>query len=205
MTHSSIARELATDTIKIQTVRTELNVDTLSEQILPAEKKLENPIHSPKKAALYSTILPGLGQIYNRKYWKIPIVYGGFATLGYFIKWNNKEYATAKNAYKDLTDNDPETQSYMNLKEIVYYKLDNPNDVANLKTGLTSSQDYYRRNRDLLIIITFAFYGLNIIDASVDGHFFNFDISDDLTMKVRPALLQQKNQNIFCLNCTFNF
>ena len=205
MTHSSIAQELATDTIKIQTVRTELNVDTLSEQILPAEKKLEKPLHSPKKAALYSAILPGLGQIYNRKYWKIPIVYGGFATLGYFIKWNNKEYTTAKNAYKDLTDNDPETQSYMKLKEIVYYKLDNPNDVANLKTGLTSSQDYYRRNRDLLIIITFAFYGLNIIDASVDGHFFNFDISDDLTMKVRPALLQQKNQNIFCLNCTFNF
>jgi hypothetical protein len=205
MTHSSIAQELASDTIKIQTIRTEINKDTLSEIILPVEKKLEKPIHSPKKAALYSTILPGLGQIYNRKYWKLPIVYGGFATLGYFIKWNNKEYISAKNAYRDLTDKDPETQSYMKLKEIVYYNLDNPNDVANLKTGLTSSQDYYRRNRDLLIIITFAFYGLNIIDASVDGHFFNFDISDDLTMKVRPAILQQKNQNIFCLNCTLNF
>jgi hypothetical protein len=205
MSHEAFAGENPSDTISFKEPKTGLPKDSLSGQVPKTEKKIALPFHSPKKAALYSTILPGLGQAYNKKYWKIPIVYGGFAALGYFIRWNNKEYSTAKQAYVDLTDKDPETKSYMNLKQIGYYNLTNPTDVANLKTGLTSSQDYYRRNRDLLIIVTFAFYGLNIIDASVDGHFFNFDISDDLTMKVRPALLQQKNQNIFCLNCSFNF
>jgi hypothetical protein len=205
MTNSAFAGELLSDTVRIQDTKTELPKDTLSGQVPTTENKIAQPFHSPKKAAMYSAILPGLGQAYNKKYWKIPIVYGGFATLGYFIRWNNKEYSTARQAYKDLTDKDPDTKSYMDLKQIVYYNLNNPADVANLKSGLVSSQDYYRRNRDLLIIITVAFYGLNIIDASVDGHFFNFDISDDLTMKVRPAMLQQKNQSIFCLNCTFNF
>jgi hypothetical protein len=205
MSHSAFAGENPSDTIRIEKPKTVLPKDSLSGQVAKTENKIALPIHSPKKAALYSAILPGLGQAYNKKYWKIPIVYGGFAALGYFIRWNNKEYSTAKQAYMDLTDKDPDTKSYMNLKQIGYYDLNNPTDVANLKTGLTSSQDYYRRNRDLLIIVTVAFYGLNIIDASVDGHFFNFDISDDLTMKVRPAMLQQKNQNIFCLNCTFNF
>jgi hypothetical protein len=205
MSHSVFAGDSPSDTIRIQNPTTGLSKDSLSGQVPKTENKTALPFHSPKKAAMYSTILPGLGQAYNKKYWKIPIVYGGFAALGYFIRWNNKEYSTARHAYMDLTDKDPDTKSYMDLKQIVYYNLNNPTDVANLKTGLTSSQDYYRRNRDLLIIVTFAFYGLNIIDASVDGHFFNFDISDDLTMKVRPALLQQKNKNIFCLNCSFNF
>jgi hypothetical protein len=205
MTNFVFAGENPSDTIQIQDKKTELQKDTVSKLVSVKEQEIAVPDHSPKKAAMYSAILPGLGQAYNKKYWKIPIVYGGFATLGYFIRWNNKEYTTAKKAYMDLTDKDPNTNSFMNLKQISYYNLNSPSDVANLKTGLTSSQDYYRRNRDLLIIITVAFYGLNIIDASVDGHFFNFDISDDLTMKVQPALLQQKNQNIFCLNCSFNF
>jgi hypothetical protein len=205
MTNFVFAGEIPSDTIQIQDNKTELQKDTVSKLNPITEQKIAAPVHSPKKAAMYSAILPGMGQAYNKKYWKIPIVYGGFAALGYFIRWNNKEYTTAKQAYIDLTDKDPDTNSFLDLKQISYYNLNSPADVANLKSGLTSSQDYYRRNRDLLIIITFAFYGLNIIDASVDGHFFNFDISDDLTMKVQPALLQQKNQNIFCLNCTFNF
>jgi hypothetical protein len=176
MTNSAFAGELPSDTVRIQDTKTELPKDTLSGQVPTTENKIAQPFHSPKKAAMYSAILPGLGQAYNKKYWKIPLVYGGFATLGYFIRWNNKEYSTARQAYKDLTDKDPDTKSYMDLKQIVYYNLNNPADVANLKSGLVSSQDYYRRNRDLLIIITVAFYGLNIIDASVDGHFFNFDI-----------------------------
>jgi hypothetical protein len=205
MTNIVFAGENPSDTIRIQNKNTTLLNDSVSKTNPSAAKEITPPVHSPKKAAMYSAILPGMGQAYNKKYWKIPLVYGGFATLGYFISWNNKEYTTAKQAYMDLTDKDPDTNSYMKLKQISYYNLESPSDVANLKTGLTSSQDYYRRNRDLLIIITVAFYGLNIIDASVDGHFFNFDISDDLTMKVQPALMQQKNQNIFCLNCTFNF
>jgi len=163
------------------------------------------PKHSPAKATLMSAVLPGLGQLYNKKYWKIPIIYGGFAAFGYFIGWNNRNFKTARQAYSDLTDTIPSTDSYMKLKQIIYYDLSKPSDVASLKQGLTSSQDYYRRNRDLLIIVTAAFYGLNIIDASVDAHFFNFDISDDLSLNWEPVMRQAKNQNIFCLNCTLRF
>jgi hypothetical protein len=125
--------------------------------------------------------------------------------LGYFIGWNNKNFNVAKKAYTDLTDTIPGTDSYLKLKQIIYYDLNKPSDVATLKQGLTSSQDYFRRNRDLLIIVTAAFYGLNIIDASVDAHFFNFDISDDLTFHWEPVIRQSNNQNIFCVNCSIKF
>jgi hypothetical protein len=205
MSQSAFTAVLPSDTIR--NIRKEVveNPDSVTGRVINLPEPGVKPEHSPRKAALYSAVLPGLGQAYNRKWWKIPIVYGGFAALGYFIKWNNGEYLTAKNAYRDLTDDDPETDSFLDLKQIQHYNLNNPNDLATLKKGLTGSQDYFRRNRDLLIILTFAFYGLNIIDASVDGHFFNFDISDDLTMKVKPTLLNDRNKNILSLNCTFNF
>ncbi len=163
------------------------------------------PEHSPRKASLYSAILPGMGQAYNRKYWKIPLIYAGFGAFGYFIGWNNRNYTTSRQAYKDLTDKDPLTESYKNLKQIIYFDLNNPSSVANLKQGLISSQDYYRRNRDLLVIITAAFYGLNIIDASVDAHFFNWDISDDLSFRWEPSLFRLSDKNIFSLNCGIHF
>jgi hypothetical protein len=185
----SNAQELQNDTLK--------SVDTVT---IPEEE-----IHSPRKAALYSTMLPGLGQAYNRKYWKIPLVYGGFAAFGYFIGWNNNNFMISKNAYLDLTDDDENTNSYMNLKYIEYYDLSNPAMVDRLKDGLIKRQNYFRRNRDLLVILTVAFYGLNIIDASVDAHFFNWDISDNLTMKWQPSFDQVYNQNLFSLNCTISF
>ncbi len=176
---------------------------TVTKTELPVE--IQKPVHSPKKATLYSAVLPGLGQAYNRKYWKIPLIYGGFGAFGYFIGWNNKNYVTSKKAYSDLSDSDPATQSYMGLKQIVYYDLNSASDVANLKKGLISSQDYFRRNRDLLVIVTAAFYGLNLIDASVDAHFYNFDISDDLTLEWKPAILKTDYIDIICLNCTIRF
>jgi hypothetical protein len=183
----------------------ELTGDTIHSNSTKIKEAVPEIVHSPRKAAVYSAILPGMGQAYNRKYWKIPLIYSGFGAFGYFIGWNNKYYNISRNAYRDLTDNDPKTDSYKRLKQIIYYNLDNPSSVANLKQGLLSSQDYYRRNRDLLIIITAAFYGMNIIDASVDAHFFNFNLDDDLTLNVRPIVHHEKQQPIFCLNCTFNF
>lgn len=212
----------AADTLRNDTVRqtiavpetreTQMPGDTLKSDTLlsPAQKTKPVPLpgeeaHSPRKASVYSAILPGLGQAYNKKYWKIPIIYGGFAAFGYFIGWNNKNFLTAKKAYSDLTDTIPGTDSFMKLKQIIYYDLNKASDVASLKQGLISSQNYFRRNRDLLIIVTVAFYGLNIIDASVDAHFFNFDISDDLTFNWQPELRQTQSQHIFCLNCSFRF
>src|SRR5665647_3016182 len=137
-------------------------------------------IHSPRKATIYSAILPGLGQIYNRKYWKVPLVYGGFVTLGYFINFNNNQYTIYRQAYSDIIDNDPNTNSYLNLK--VNPSFLQPDRITQFTDALRAQKDYWRRNRDLLVISTAVFYAVNIIDASVDAHFFSFEIGDDLTI-----------------------
>jgi len=179
-----------------------LEVDTTKIKEVPVEAE---EVHSPKKATIYSAVLPGLGQAYNKKYWKIPIIYAGFGTIGYFIGWNNGFYSTYKLAYSDLTDDDPATDSYLDLEATQYYDLDDPTDFNNFKSGLSKQQDYYRRNRDLLIIGMVAFYGLNIIDASVDAHLFDFDISEDLTLNWQPAVKTFDKQLVYGVYCTFNF
>jgi hypothetical protein len=108
-------------------------------------------------------------------------------------------------AYSDLTDNDPTTDSYLDLEAAQYYDLENPTDYNNFKSGLSKQSEYYHRNRDLLVICFAGFYGLNIIDASVDAHLFDFDISEDLTMNWQPAVQTFEKQLVFGANFTFNF
>lgn len=117
-----------------------------------------------------SAMLPGLGQAYNHKYWKIPIAYGGFAVLGYSFFWNQQEYLKFKNAYKALLNQDPNTVE------------------SNVKMYLSTKLYSYRRNRDLSIIGCAAIYILNIVDASVDAHLFTFDVSDDLSLIIQPSV-----------------
>ena len=179
-------------------------VDADTTKVIKTEADLEN-IHSPKKATLYSAILPGLGQAYNKKYWKIPLVYIGFGAIGYFIDWNNKYYQTSRHAYKDLTDDDPDTKFYETLDAFQYYDLDDATSKANLISGLSDQQDYYRRNRDFLVICMVGFYGLQIIDASVDAHLFNFDMGDDLTLNWQPSMLNVNNEYVYGINLTMNF
>jgi hypothetical protein len=127
------------------------------------------------RAAIFSAILPGAGQAYNKKYWKTAILYGGFAVLGTGIEYNNRYYKIFRTAYQYRIDNDTTTvDDYENIY---------PDDDA-----LLLRKDYYRRTRDLLWIIGGVVYVLNIIDAYVDAHLSNFDISDDLSLKVSPAL-----------------
>jgi len=173
----------------------------------PVEKEQQEEVHSPKKATIYSAILPGLGQAYNKKYWKIPLIYIGFGTIGYFIDWNNDNYKLFKTGYKHLTDDDPDTQDYMKIEAVRRnnYDLNNSNQFENLKTALLKQQDYYRRNRDLLVISLVGFYGINILDASVDAHLMDFDISDDLTLNWQPSMLNLNNSNIYCVHLRFNF
>jgi len=165
----------------------------------------EEELHSPKKASMYSAILPGLGQVYNKKAWKVPFIYVGFGAIAYFIDWNNDNYKLNRTAYLHLVDEDPNTQSHLDIEAIQYYDLDNSTSFNNFKDGLIKRQDYYRRNRDLLIISMAAFWGLNIIDASVDAHLFNFDISDDLTFNWQPSMLNLNSQYVYCVNCTISF
>jgi len=179
-----------------------LIIDSTKIEVVPAKAEI---IHSPKKASIYSAILPGLGQAYNKKYWKIPIIYAGIGTIGYFIAWNNNIYKTYKLAYNDLIDKDPDTNSHLDLEAAKYYDLDDPTQFANFKSGLSRQSDYNRRNRDLLIISMLGFYGLNIIDASVDAHFFDFDISEDLTMNWQPAVRTFEKQLVYGANFTFKF
>ena len=165
-------------------------------------KKPENN-HSPRKATIYSAVLPGLGQIYNRKYWKAPIVYGGFATLIYFINFNNGEYVKYRQAYSDILDDDPNTNSYTKLT-VNPYLLEKAN-IVRFTELLKREKDYWRRNRDLVVIGTAVFYAINIIDASVDAHFFNFDIGDDLTFNWAPAPVMCMNNRGIGLHCRIRF
>ncbi|SFB97777.1 hypothetical protein SAMN05421780_102156 [Flexibacter flexilis DSM 6793] len=145
----------------------------------PAAKTSSN-LPSPKKAAILSAVLPGLGQAYNKKYWKIPILYTGGAVLGYYIGFNNRYYKRFKTAIKLRTDGDTNT--------VDEYATTYPNE-AQLRTG----RDYYRRNRDLLIIVSAFTYLLNIADASVDAHLAGFNVSDDLALRVSPEVMPIPN------------
>jgi hypothetical protein len=183
-----------------------VDADTIAavEQIKDVDNEV---VHSPRKATIYSAILPGLGQAYNKKYWKIPLIYIGFGTIGYFVHWNNDKYQLFRTGYVHLTDGNPETQDYLKIEAVRRnnYNLDDPNQFNNLRTGLVRQQDYFRRNRDLLIISILGFYGLNIIDASVDAHLFDFDISDDLTMNWSPSLVNMDKNMVYSINIRFNF
>lgn len=125
--------------------------------------------------------LPGAGQFYNKSYWKIPVIYAGFAGMGYLVHFNNTRYQQYKKAYILRVDDDPAT-----VDEFVdQYSQD---DLQTLKS-------FYRRNRDLSYIVAGLIYVLNIIDASVDAHLFYFNVNDDLSMNLQPSfnmLVQNK-------------
>ena len=162
------------------TVRTSIS-KTISDTTNTVVTIKKGVSHSPKKAALLSTILPGAGQVYNKKYWKLPIIYAGVAGLAYSFQFNQSRYVKYRDAYKYRIDNDATTtDDYIGL-----YSDDNLNTL----------QKYYHRYRDLTVIGFAALYALNIIDASVDAHLFTFDVSDDLTMKVEPTLINTVGMN----------
>lgn len=139
--------------------------------------------HSPVKAALYSSVLPGLGQGYNRKYWKIPIVYASLATSGYFVWWFNHYYNEFRMAFLQY-------QKYGN-EDYIVDNFDLPNYIPgrSVDIQLSEGRDYYRRYRDLNAIMFIGIYMLNIVDATVDAHFFNFDVSNELSVNFEPMHL----------------
>ncbi|MFV0291327.1 MAG: DUF5683 domain-containing protein [Mangrovibacterium sp.] len=147
------------------------------------QQTLQKEKHSAHLATMYSAILPGLGQIYNKKWWKVPILYGGFATLAYFIDYNNDYYVKYKQAYSDIIDDDPMSNSFMELGIEGNWDWTNASQLSQFENRLNKAQQATRRNRDLLIICTVGVYAIQIIDASVDAHFFDFDISDDLSLQ----------------------
>ena len=151
---------------------------------IPREQEF-NP--DPNRAIWMSALFPGLGQVYNRRYWKLPIVVGAYLGLGYATSWNNGMLSDYTKAYRDIMDNDPSTNSYMNFFPPTTSESDL--DQKWLTNVLQSRKNYFRRNRDLCIIAMVGVYLLAMVDAYVDASLSHFDISPDLSMDLTPALL----------------
>jgi hypothetical protein len=161
--------------------------DTVPPPAQDINKKIFIP--NPTKATWLAVVFPGGGQIYNRKYWKLPIIYGGFAGCAYALSWNGKMYKDYSQAYLDIMDSNPNTKSYEDLLP--------PNSTYNeeqLKNTLKRRKDMFRRYRDLSIFAFIGVYLISIIDAYVDAELSNFDITPDLSMKVEPAVIDNNNQ-----------
>lgn len=160
---------------------------------------------NPIRAVWLSALFPGLGQIYNRRYWKLPIIVGGFMGLGYATSWNNNQYQDYTQGYRDIMDNDPNTKSYMNFFPPTV--SEESLDKEWLTTIMRNRKDYYRRNRDLCIISLVGLYLLCILDAYVDASLSHFDISPDLALDVTPTMFitPRNSKPAFGLNWAFTF
>lgn len=138
----------------------------------PTKEKLEYTSlpKNPRKATILSAVLPGAGQVYNNKAWKVPIIYAGFMTNIYFINYNNKRYQTFRSALFAFDEGDQSQFPSLN------------------REALVRNVEYWRQNRDLTVILLVAIYALNLVDANVDAHLSGFDISDDLSIKFEPNI-----------------
>lgn len=177
-----------------------VNVTALSHEDTISATTTETPIAEqwrpdPMRAVWMGTIIPGYGQIYNRAYWKLPIVYGAFMGCAYAISWNNRMYQDYKQAYRDiLTDTDGTKTSYLDMLPDGY-TLEMMGGKENYTRVLKNGNDTYRRYRDISIVATVLVYALSIIDAYVDAQLYDFDISTDLTMNISPQLYQDDFNN----------
>lgn len=162
--------------------------------------KKEKPLRviDPLKSTMLAAAFPGMGQVYNRKYWKIPFVYAGFGAVGYSIVFNTQNFNKFLNGYQDLTDDIPETNSYTSLLGKTIYtpeQIDKSlgSDEYDPQTGswvedqILNAVDYYRRYRDLSYIGVAVWYFITIIDANVDANLSDFDIGESLEIKIEPT------------------
>ena len=169
-------------------------------------------VPDPKKALWLAIVFPGGGQIYNRKYWKLPLFYGGFVGCLYAMNWNNTMYHDYAQAYLDIMDDDDNSVSYMNFLPESY---DVESNLSRLQSLFKKKKDYYRRYRDLSFFCLLGVYALSILDAYIDAELSSFDISRDLTMKVRPSVitdhatasshLSTLQTNSYGVQCAINF
>ena len=204
------------DTIRAEELVESNAIDETERQSQTEVAKLAKPKRDwatwkpdPKRAMWLALVLPGAGQIYNRKYWKLPIFYGGFVGCAYALRWNNMMYHDYSQAYLDIMDDDPNTQSY--------------NQFLHLGTQITTEnqqrwqevfrkrKDRYRSWRDLSFFVMIGVYALSVIDAYVDASLSEFDISPDLSFHLSPAVFSSQenglkfNKPAVGLQCGFTF
>ena len=164
---------------------------------------------NPQRALWLALVVPGAGQIYNRKYWKLPIIYGGFMGCIYALSWNNMMYKDYSQAYLDLMDDDPGTASYNKFLHLGV-TIDKSNEER-YKKLFKNRKDKYRRWRDLSFFAMLGVYALSVIDAYVDAELSEFDISKDLSLRVTPAVISNPSARTRMsaqsvgVNCCLNF
>lgn len=186
-----------------------LTADSLMKFVTPKPKGRFIP--DPKKALWLAIVIPGGGQIYNRKYWKLPLVYGGFLGCVYAMTWNNTMYRDYSQAYIDIMDSDENTKSYENF---IPARYDVKSNITRLQELFKRKKNYYRRYRDLSMFFMIGVYALSIVDAYVDAELSSFDISRDLSLKVHPTVINEKHSTMkaqglnacsYGLQCSFVF
>ena len=172
------------DSVRIDTAQFK-NLSTLSAKDV-RKLKLQNFVPNPKRALWLSLVLPGAGQIYNRKYWKLPIFYGGFLGCTYAFLWNQQMYRDYSQAYLDLMDSDANTKSYL---DFLPPNFDITGREQQYQTLFKNRRDRYRRYRDLSGFAFVGVYLLSVIDAYVDAQLSQFDITPDLSLRIEPAVI----------------
>lgn len=186
---------------------------TLAKELKKANNEIKrNWKPDPKRALWMSLVIPGGGQIYNHKYWKLPFVYGGFMGCAYALSWNNMMYRDYSKAYVDLLDDDPTTTSY---KDFLSTRYQSDSYVEQNKERLVAlfkrKKNYFRRYRDLSMFCVVGVYLLSVVDAYVDAELSSFDISKDLSMKVTPAVINNQQRvtsfrdQSYGVQCSLNF
>jgi hypothetical protein len=196
--------ELLTDTVDIGITVTDSiaallqPMDSLAEADAKAMKKKQRHkrdwntwVPNPQRALWLALVIPGAGQIYNRKYWKLPIIYGGFMGCIYALTWNDMMYKDYSQAYLDIMDDDPGTASYNKFLHLG--RQVTPQTEEHYKTIFKSRKDKYRRWRDLSFFVMLGVYALSVIDAYVDAELSVFDISKDLSLKVEPTVMPNRS------------
>jgi hypothetical protein len=148
------------------------------------------PLHSPRKAAIRSAILPGWGQVYNKKYWKVPLVYGALGTTTFLFFRNLTQYNDSREAYKLAVDNDPGNDDQ--IKQPYYSVKDQPERIKSFRNAV-------RQNMDYCVLFFILFWGLNVVDASVDAHLKSFDVSDNLSIHIRAGYSPLAKSNALSL------
>ena len=158
----------------------------------------------PTKATWLAIVIPGGGQIYNRKYWKLPIVYGGFVGCLYAYNWNNQMYKDYRQAFLDIMDADPNTKSYEGFFPSGYDFQQNDEYLKNL---FKKRKDRYRRWRDMSVFACVGVYLVSIVDAYVDAHLSSFDISEDINLSIQPDVqpINTQGNSYYGLNCNISF
>ena len=220
----SVGVRAQSDTIKVQLPKDTVarlydkKIDKIEVVLVPDSLKPKAFKPDPLKVVWMGAIIPGYGQILNKKYWKLPIVYGGFLGCAYAISWNSGRYQSYKNAYLDIlryaSDNSYKAIVDKNHSAVSFYQIlpkgsdidINFGGIAGYTPILKNAQDGSRRYRDLSIIISIAYYALTIVDAYVDAQLYDFDISPDLSMHVQPALMENRYgvNNTLGLQCSIS-